>query len=243
MLCSSVRAEPGAVGGTFCSTTKFKCIPLPSQTQHQTLHGMKQVSVHTQRYTPIPQELSPATVSYSMFNHLRQPAHRQHTHQQQQHFMEREVALKKSRSLQKAREVTPHRLHWSFYMTGDPVPLLNKDVEDMQNFDLSLSPVSQNPALYYGKGIKSGAGYSPRQLTRFEDRLRQVAQHSQERSRLGGMMERSLEGSVDMGRYSRTSRALTPGSPIPEEEPGTPPPPSPPHQNTSKTTFITTTRR
>lgn len=124
---------------------------------------------------------------------------------------EREVSLNKTRSLQRVRQATPHRLHWAFYMTGEPTPLLEKqDIspEDLHTFrDLTLR---QNPALFFGSGITSSAR-PPKEVARFERSLRGAIEETTCPSSYG-----EPELMFDVG-YSSMGRTKTPGSPIPEE--------------------------
>lgn len=138
--------------------------------------------------------------------------------------------MKKSRSLQRSREVMPHRLNWAFYMNGETMQMLDKHKvtpEELQM--LQQSSLSQNPALFYGSGIKTGSWQTPQRVAKYERKLRKAIEDA---AAFYGEMEEQFE-QIDMGRFSRLSRTLTPGSPLLEleEEPGeldTPlPPPSP----------------
>ena len=94
--------------------------------------------------------------------------------------------------------------------------------------------LSQNPALYYGSGIKSGSNQPLKEVARFERTTGGTTSSVYE----GGL---EFEGQLlDVGRYSRLSRTITPGSPILEQDEtqtdqplvGTPPP-------TTQGTFLT----
>ena len=74
---------------------------------------------------------------------------------------------------------------------------------------LETVTLSQNPSLYYGKGIKS-CRIQSKTVQRFENKLKEVSQISQ---------HYDLEAvNFDAGRYSRASQGITPSSPIPEED-------------------------
>lgn len=228
-LCS-VRASPGVAGGSFCSTTKVKCIPLPSLFNRHNLtpHTLKKVSMHVQRYTPAPPSVPPV-VSYSML-HIPKPG--QELAKQKQHHMEREIAVKKSRSLQQAREVIPHRLGWAFYMAGEPIQMFGKqDIAPDELQMLQQLTLSQNPALFYGSGIKSGSRQASRQVARFQRQLREAMEKTAGMYQYGGT-ERDQLAMEMAGRYSRLSRTMTPGSPILEETDVPPSSPLPPLQKT-----------
>ncbi len=167
--------------------------------------------------------------------------------QQRQHQTEREVAISKARSLQRAREVVPHRLHWAFYMNGQPAEISGKD--KITHDDLRLLQqltLSQNPALYYGSGIRSGSGRQLKAVARFEREVVETLRRTGGTSGYGGGGGLELDGQlVDVGRYSRLSRTLTPGSPIMEIDETAdvePPPPSPLLISRPQETFLTDPR-
>ena len=116
-------------------------------------------------------------------------------------------------------------------MTGEPTPLFEKQEissEDLHAFrQLTLH---QNPALFFGSGIKSGA-QPPKEVAKFERSLRQAMEKEAAYEYSDGEPEMEL---FDVGRYSRMSRTKTPGSPIPEETLGDmdTPPSLPPLQET-----------
>lgn len=228
-LCPT-RAELGSVGGSFCSTTKVKCVPLPSlfSRHHLTPHTLRNVSVHSHRYTPAVSapKPPPTIVSYSMLDFARPGLPKQ-----RQHLEERESGVRNSRSLQRAREVTPHRLNWAFYMTGEPAQLFDR--QEMSSEELHMLQqvtLSQNPTLFYGSGVKVQSAHTPRQVAQFECRLKQAM--ADVAGVYGGYGEfNDQEQVLDIGHYSRMSRTMTPGSPILELEEDTPPPlPLPPVQ-------------
>lgn len=129
---------------------------------------------------------------------------------QKEHLKGCHESLKTSRSLKMAGEVVPHRVEKAFYMSGHSAQLFDRqeipqeEVRRLQNMVLS-----QNPSLYYGKGIKS-IRIKSRTVQRFETKLKEVKHTSPQYG-----LE---EVSIDAGRYSRASRALSPSSPIPEED-------------------------
>lgn len=165
------------------------------------------------------------------------------TVKQRQHLSERESDLWKSRSLQRAREITPHRLNWTFYMTGEPMQIFDK--QEMSAEDLHMLQqltLSQNPALFYGSGIKaSSSAQTPKQVARFESRLKQALAATAGIYGYEGFEEQVL----DIGRYSRLSRTMTPGSPILElkeeedDEPSPRPLPSVAEDTPPSETFLT----
>lgn len=129
---------------------------------------------------------------------------------QKEHLKGCHESLKTSRSLKMAGEVVPHRVEKAFYMSGHSAQLFDRqeipqeEVRRLQNMVLS-----QNPSLYYGKGIKS-VRIKSRTVQRFETKLKEVKHTSPQYG-----LE---EVSIDAGRYSRASRALSPSSTIPEED-------------------------
>lgn len=207
-LCSA-KARPGAVGGSFNSTSKVKCIPLPSiYDQNQvTRRGVRNVTLHSERYTPsFSSGCRTRTVSDSLLNlsELRR--------RQKDHLVDREMNIYRSRSLKKAREEIPHRLERAFYMNGHSAQFFNRqDLSPEEVSKLQAISLSQNKELYYGKGIRSvvrGRGPS-RAVQRFERQLREATVEKR-----NGYEDYS----VDVGQFSRVSRAITPASPIPEED-------------------------
>lgn len=105
-------------------------------------------------------------------------------------------------------------------MAGEPMPVFDKQemsAEDLRMLQ-QLQTLSQNPALFYGSGVKAPSAYTPKQVERFESRLKRAL----EATGMYGFEEQAL----DLGRYSRLSRTMTPGSPILEvrEEDEAPPP-------------------
>lgn len=124
-------------------------------------------------------------------------------------------------------------------MTGEPVQLFDR--QEMSPEDLRMLQqlsLSQNPALFYGSGVKVASLHTPKQVARFESKLKQALEA---RAGLyGGGYEGFEEQVLDVGRYSRLSRTLTPGSPIleDEEEDTHPATPLPPVEETSET-FLT----
>ena len=210
-LCCT-QATTSAVGGSFCSTTKVKCVPLPTLHSHHhfTPHTLKNVSLHAERYIPAPPPSAmPPMVSYSLLE--------LGSSRQRRHLEEREVAARKCQSLQRAGQVTPHRLGWAFYMTGEPAQLSNrKQITADELHTLRQLTLSQNPALFYGTGIRAGgSGQISRQVTEFREQFKEAVEE------LAGVYSYR-------GRYSDL-RTVTPGSPIMEleeaDEMATPPPP------------------
>ena len=94
------------------------------------------------------------------------------------------------------------------YLNGEAAQLFNKEViptDELQTLEgLSLS---QNPTLYYGAGIKSGEGHTPREVLRFEQRLKDAMEEVMVEGYEG------MESQFNAGRSSRLSRT----SPILEE--------------------------
>jgi hypothetical protein len=175
----------------------------------------------------------PKMVSYSMLDFARPVPG---ASRQRQHLAERESGVWRSRSLQRAREMTPHRLHWAFYMTGEPIEMLDKQkMSPEELLTLQQMTLSQNPSLFYGTGVKVKSAHTPVQVSRFESQLRQAMADM-----TGDYQESEHEHVLDIGRYSRLSRTMTPGSPIPELEEDTPPPtPLPPVPEDTADTFLT----
>ena len=220
-LCS-VRAHPSIIGNLFNSTTRFKCVPLNAAaafSQHYSVtspsHAAKIISIHSPRYMPAVQPFTSTSpiCSHSMFNlaNSLNPQNMRNSLKlspQRRHLIERQISIKKSRCLQKAREAIPHRLSRQFYMNGEPVQLLDR--EELSSDELCVlqeTKLSQNPVLFYGAGIKSGRGRTPREVERFENKLKkQMAE-----------VRGSCDGSMDKG-------FTTSGSAILEEERGIPPP-------------------
>lgn len=196
-------AHLGAVGGFFNSTTKVKSVPLPTlYHRHQaTQRGIRNVRLHSNRYTPG----HVRTISDSLLHLPKLDNH------QRNHLTDRETDLKKCRSLQHASGVVPHRIERMFYMSGNTVQLFeNQGIPQEELRALQHQKLSQNPDLYYGKGIRSMRAQS-KIVQRFEARLKEAT----EESRSYGLEDVN----IDTGRFSRASRALTPASPILEEEP------------------------
>lgn len=203
---SAPLAVPGNVGGPFNSTTKFKAVPLPAMYSHHQLsnRGIRSVGLHTPRYVPtITSKIR--TVSDSLIN-LTQSGDKQ-----KEHLFNSENNVLFSRKLQREREITPHRVEGSYYMNGLSAQLFNRDDIPQNELDvLQKMALSQNTHLYYGKGIRSVSGKTAKLVKQFENRLKNCI------SAQNGKLNYALED-IDAGRYSRTSRAVTPGSPLIEE--------------------------
>ena len=171
----------------------------------------------------------PTVVSYSLAN-----LHKPGSSRQQDHLKERETLVKKSRSLQRASGVTPHRLSWAFYMSGEPAQIFDKEEIPAEELRiLQQLTLSQNPALYYGTGIKSSSGQASRQVARFERQLQDTVEEMAKIYEYRELMTAESDVRGGGGRYS--SRNRTPASPILEEsgDMATPPPsPLPPGQET-----------
>lgn len=206
-LCSP-RAIPGAIGGPFNSTTKVKCLPLPTvYNRHQfSSRGIRNVGLHSDRYLPISDQQRRRTVSDSLLN-----LSKLHT-RQKEHLVHCETNVHESRTLQKQREVIPHRVEQAFYMSGLPAQLFNReDIPQSELEVLQKIALSQNTHLFYGRGIRSCGGKPSKTVQRYEKRLHDTV--SAQNTGYG------LEDTgIDTGRYSRASRAVTPGSPIMEEK-------------------------
>ena len=95
-------------------------------------------------------------------------------------------------------------------MSGHMAQLFDREeIPQKEVRTLKTVTLSQNPSLYYGKGIKS-CRIQSKAVQRFENKLKEVCQISQ---------SYGLEAvNFDVGHYSRTSRGITPISPIPEED-------------------------
>ena len=130
---------------------------------------------------------------------------------QMDHLEGCETVLKKSKSLKRASEVVPHRIERAFYMNGHSAQLFEKqDFSPEELRELEHLSLSQNPALYYGKGIRSGGGQS-KVVRRFEKQFKQAVDCKRNYNNWEDI-------NIDTGRYSRASRIITPGPPIPEEK-------------------------
>lgn len=201
---SSPKAQPGAVGGSFNATTRVKCVPLPAiyNNLQASRRGVRNVSLHMKRYLPITGR--PRTCSNSLLALPRAE------HRLKEHLLERDTELRKSRSLKRASEVIPHRIERAFYMSGHSAQLFDKQnvpPEELQA--MQEEPLAENTELFYGKGFTSSRGVRSRLVQKYEAKLKELAE-----------MERSFgweELTLDAGCYSRTSRAITPAPPIPEE--------------------------
>ena len=202
------QAVLGAVGGTFNSTTKVKSLPLPTiYNRHQfSSRGIRNVGLHADRYLPVSTAKRRWTVSDSLLN-----LSRLHT-RQKEHLLFRENGINHSRRLQRDRETIPHRIEQSYYMNGHSAQLFSREEIPQDELDVFQKlALSQNKQLYYGKGIRSSGGKASKTVKTFEHRL-------QESITAQATRNYELEG-IDAGRYSRgTSRAVTPGSPLMEEE-------------------------
>ena len=209
---SSAKAKPGAVGGSFNSTSKMKCVPLPSIYDHNqvTKRGIRNITLHTERYTPsFYAGNRTRTISDSLLN-LTDPRGRQ-----KDHLMDRETNVHRSRSLKKAREEIPHRLERAFYMNGHSAQFFNRQYLSPDELQaLQAMSLTQNKDLYYGRGMRSarllGRGPS-KAVQKFESQLREVRE--EKRREFDDYGADALTG-----RVNRVSGAITPASPIPEEE-------------------------
>ncbi len=113
--------------------------------------------------------------------------------------------------MQKDGEIAPHRVQQSYYMNGHTAQLFNREeIPQSELEDLQKMALSQNTHLYYGKGIRSFGGRTSKIVKQFEDRLQETMTAKNHGSYA------TLED-IDSNRYSRASRAVTPGSPIIEE--------------------------
>lgn len=217
-LCRN-EVEPGAVGGPFCSTTKVKCVPLPSLSalgRHLTpMHMLRNVSIHGRRYTPAPAHHSRhahppsgnTMASYSMLELKLGES------QQKKHLLEHQKARRNCDLVQRSREVVPHRLNWAFYMMGEQAQMFDKQELSAEEVRaLQELALSQNSALLYGTGIKGGTGHTSKQVADFQGKLKHAVRE------VAGLYRGLKLEQLDFGRYSRMSRTLTPGSPILEEE-------------------------
>lgn len=169
--------------------------------------------MHGRRYTPAP--------SYPLVSHSMLSVPNGTSPRQRHHHEEREVAVSKARSLQVAREVVPHRLHWAFYMKGQPAEISDKDQLTPEELKLLRElTLSQNPTLYYGAGVRSGTGQILKEVAKFERKLLEAFRRTGRGATPSTYEDEvDLDGHVaDVGRYSRLSRTLTPGSPILERD-------------------------
>lgn len=205
---SSAKVRPGAVGGSFNSTSKMKCIPLPSIYDHNqvTKRGIRNITLHSERYTPSFRSGNRTrTISDSLL-HLSEPT------RQKNHLLDRESDVHRSRSLKKAREVIPHRLERAFYMNGHSAQFFNRqDLTAEELSTLQAISLSHNRDLFYGRGMRSSrmGNRGPRKaVEKFQNQLREATE------------EEPVEYddfSIDMERVHRVSRAVTPAVTIPEE--------------------------
>ncbi len=108
--------------------------------------------------------------------------------------------------------MVPHRVEKAFYMSGHTAQVFDKhEISPEELHELQSLTLSQNPELFYGRGIRSrGGGIRSTAVERFEWRLRQASERKR-RCSWEGMP------SIDTGRYSRASRGITPAPTIPEE--------------------------
>lgn len=201
---SPTKVQPGAVGGSFNSTSRIKRVPLPTlYNQYQaTRSGVRNVSLHSHRYTPSTRHTRTVSDSLLVLPHL--------VSRQKGHLAEHRKSLQRTQSLKTESQVVPHRVEKAFYMSGHMAHLFDREeIPQEEVRTLETVTLSQNPSLYYGKGIKS-CRIQSKTVQRFENKLKEVSQISQ---------HYDLEAvNFDAGRYSRASRGITPSSPIPEED-------------------------
>ena len=177
-----------------------------------TKRGIRNVTLHTERYTPsFHTGNRTRTTSDSLLN-LTDPRGRQ-----KDHLTDREMKVYRSRSLKKAREEIPHRLERAFYMNGHSAQFFNRhDLSPDELQALQAMSLTQNKELYYGRGMRStrlpqlGRGVN-KAVQRFESQLREARREEEERR--GEFDNSSVAGGVH-----QVSGAITPASPIPEEE-------------------------
>jgi hypothetical protein len=199
----------------------MKCIPLPSIYDHNqvTKRGIRNVTLHTERYTPsFHAGDKTRTISNSLLT-LTNPRGRQ-----KDHLIDREMNIYRSRSLKKAREDIPHRLERAFYMNGHSAQFFNRQYlppDELQA--LQAMSLTQNKELYYGRGVRSTRqqqlqlGRAPNKaVQRFESQLREARREEEERRR--EFEDSSIDSGTVAGRVHRVSAAITPASPIPEAE-------------------------
>ena len=207
---SSAKVRPGVVGGSFNSTSKMKCIPLPSIYDHNqmTRRGVRNITLHSDRYTPSFRSGNQTRTTSDSLLHIPDPS------RQKCHLMDRELDVHRSRSLKKDSEVIPHRLERAFYMNGHSAQFFNRqDLTPEELSTLQAISLSQNKELFYGKGMRSarlgGGRGRNRAVQRFESQLIEAAE---ERKR------EYDDFSIDVGRMHQVSRAVTPAVTIPEED-------------------------
>ena len=135
--------------------------------------------------------------------------------------MDREMNIHQSRSLKKTREEIPHRLERAFYMNGHSAQFFNRqDLSPDELQALQAMSLTQNKDLYYGRGMRSARhqlGRGPSQaVQRFENQLRETREEEKRRMEHEDF---SVDSGAVTGRVHRVSGgAITPASPIPEEE-------------------------
>lgn len=187
----------------------MKCVPLPSIYNHNqvTRRGIRNVTLHTDRYTP---SLRPGNRTRTISDSL---LHLSESRRQKDHLIDREMNVHRSRSLKRARDVIPHRIDRAFYMNGHSAQVFNRQEFSPEELSmLQSASLSQNKDLYYGKGMRSTrkAGRAASlAVQRFESRLREA---KEERTRA------YEDFSIDVARMHRVSRAVTPAVTIPEED-------------------------
>lgn len=168
---ASPEANPGFIGGNFKSATMVTSIAHP--TLHNkfqvTQNGVRKVRVHSDRYTPV-------TGSELLYN-WRRPSE---SNEIQQLRGERELEIVRARRTSTAH--VGHRMDFNFYMSGHSAPLARKgelSPEDRQR--LLQNSLSQNQALYYGRGVgNTTTRPASRAVRQFQKKLQLVEDEEQE---------------------------------------------------------------
>ena len=185
--------QPGQIGGEFNATTVFKCVPLPTLYRPQTQRGMRQVSLHSDRYDPS----SPAyfqsrnTISDSLTD-LQKLTQRQHQHLKHCHEKLDQARIKRTLCN------TPHRLDYSYYMSGHSASLHRRGMLSQNDLlQFKIKTPTENIGLYYGN----------------VNGLRHQRPHSQAIKQFNNLIQlqtKEEEQFLPPFDYSRSSQATTP---------------------------------
>ena len=227
----------GSNGKEFQSTTRVRCAPLPfAFNQHPyTPRNTRKVVSTTERYNPLltPAPPIPSGAVYRT-RQRRKPKQiiswKPELPSPRLNHQESELALDRSRYLMASRDNLPHRLNHNFYMKSKCVTLKDREVmptADMLALPSLEAPLAHKASLLYGTGIKPVNGRTTRKALQrfaeklnFEDRsnaMRSFGKKEDAEVIDSGSSSESFISQLDVGRYSRLSRAMTPGTPILEE--------------------------
>lgn len=194
--------QPGQIGGEFNATTVFKCVPLPALYRPQTQRGMRQVSLHSDRYDPSSSAYfqSRNTISDSLTN-LQKLTQRQHQHLKHCH-----EKLDQARTKMTLCN-TPHRLDYSFYMSGHSANLHRRGMlpqNDLLQFKIKAP--TENIGLYYGN----------------INGLHHQRPNSQAMKQFHNLIQLQTKDEELLSEfdYCRSSRATTPASRLPSSSRG-----------------------